>query len=109
MNMSSRLIGISVQLDGLKVSRMVCFRSFQLAAVITISRPSTFWFMISVKCRSPVGYPLDVAEDVRAEQYRSPLLLNDLDDKFEKLPACNGVESQCGVVEDKQLGVYRHR
>jgi hypothetical protein len=79
MNMSSRLIGISMQLVGLKISRAVCFCLFQLAAVITISRPWIFHPLFKLfkqaihdeltggKYPYLIGDSLHVAEDMGAE------------------------------------------
>ncbi len=57
----------------------------------------------------PLGDSLYVAEDVRAEKNCSILLLDYFDGKFEELPARDGIEPERRVVENKQLGVNRHR
>jgi len=54
-----------------------------------------------------VGHPLDVAQNVRAEQNRAALPLDDLDHRFEKIAADDRVETERRIVEDQQLGIGR--
>ena len=54
-----------------------------------------------------VGDALDVAQDVRAEQDRAALPLDDLDQRFEEVAADDRVEAERRVVEDQQLGIGR--
>ena len=55
-----------------------------------------------------VGHPLDVAENVRAEQNRAAAALDDLDQRFEEIAAHDGIEPERRIVEDQQLRIGRH-
>ena len=56
----------------------------------------------------PVGHPLHVAEDVRAEQDRPAATLNDLDQRFQEIAANDRIQAQRRIVEDQHFRVGGH-
>ena len=80
---------------------------------------STILLTLSLKCSvgqstrehavdqdaDPVGDPLDVGEDVRAEEDRPPPALDQVDHRHQEVAASDRVEPQRRVVEDEQVGI----
>ena len=54
-----------------------------------------------------VSDPLDVPQDVRAEQNRASLALNDLDHRFEEIAADDRIKPQGRVIQNQEFGVGR--
>src|SRR5262245_22875907 len=48
-----------------------------------------------------VRYPLDIGQNVRADQDRAAFALDDLDQRFQKIAADDGVQAKRRIVEDQ--------
>ena len=53
----------------------------------------------------PIGDALNISEDVRAEQDRPPLALNEMDHRHQEIAAGDGIQAQRGIVQDEQVGI----
>ena len=53
----------------------------------------------------PIGDPLDVGQDVRAEEDRPPLRANQMDHRHQEIAAGDRIEAQRRVVENEQIGI----
>ena len=53
----------------------------------------------------PIGDALDVGQDMRAEEDRPPLALNEMDHRHQEIAAGDRIQAQRGIVENEQVGI----